>query len=80
MEEIRNIRPVVRNLQNNIAYEYMGGNRYKNLITGVEGEVPEEKAKEVFVFNVEATNLFNDYPMVEELMRRLKLRLEKSRP
>ena len=41
---------IVRNIQNNQLYQYMGGTKYKNLITGVEGEVADDIAKKLFRF------------------------------
>lgn len=69
---------IVRNIQNNIAYEYLGNNVFKNLVTGVCGEVPTEKAQKVFKINVELTTLCNDFPEIKNLINTLKLKIEKQ--
>lgn len=69
------MKPILRNISNNEAYEFLGGNGYRNLRTGKEGEVPEEKAKNVFKFNIEATELINEYPLIETMIKQLNLRL-----
>lgn len=70
------MRPIVRNIQNNDAYEFLGGNRFKNLRTEKEGEVVEEKAKDVFKFNIEATELINEYPIIETMIKQLNLKFD----
>lgn len=72
------MKPILRNINNNEAYEFLGGNKYRNLRTGKEGEVPEEKAKDVFKFNIEATEIINEYPEVENLIRTLNLKFDVS--
>jgi hypothetical protein len=69
---------IVRNIQNNTYYRYLGENRYRNLITGVEGEVPEEQASKVFKISVEMTYLCENFPNVEELINRLKLKKDED--
>jgi len=68
------MRPIVRNIQNNDAYEFLGGNKFKNLRTGKEGEVAEEKAKDVFKFNIEATEMINEFPIIETMIKNLNLK------
>lgn len=68
---------IVRHTKTNVPYEYLGGNRYKNLTTNQEGEVSKEKAAEIFVVNLEATQIFNDYPLVKELVQKLNLKIDK---
>lgn len=70
------MKPVCRNIQNNDAYEFLGGNRFRNLRTGKEGEVDENKAKDVFRFNIEATELINEYPIIEEMIKVLNLKFD----
>lgn len=69
---------IVRNIQNNTYYRYLGENRYRNLITGVEGEVSEEQANKVFKISVEMTYLCENFPNVEELINRLKLKRDED--
>lgn len=68
---------IVRNIQNNTLYRYLGENKYRNLITLQEGEVPEEKAREIFKINVEATVILNEFPEVENMINKLNLKFEK---
>lgn len=68
---------IVRNIQNNQLYRYLGGNKFRNIVTGKEGLVEDEKAREVFKINVEATAILNEYPLVEELIEKLKLKIDK---
>lgn len=69
---------IVRNIQNNILYRYLGENKYRNLITLQEGEVPEEKAREILKINVEATYILNEFPEIENLINKLNLKIEKT--
>lgn len=71
------MKPIVRNIQNNCLYSFLGGNTFLNLQTGKKGEVDEEKAKEVFRFNIEATEMINEYPIIELMIREIGLRYEK---
>ena len=68
---------IVRNVQNNVLYRYLGENKYRNLITLEEGEVLEEKARELFKINIEATHILSEYPEVEKMINKLKLKIEK---
>jgi hypothetical protein len=71
--------PVVRNLQNNFFYLYLGNNKFRNIGTGQEGEVDDEKAKDLFVINCEATIVFNEYPMVQELIQKCNLKFDNTK-
>jgi DNA-binding response OmpR family regulator len=64
---------VVRNIQNNQLYKYVGGTTYINVITGRSGEVSDDVAKRIFKINLGATDMLNKYPNVEELINRLEL-------
>jgi hypothetical protein len=68
---------IVRNIQNNQLYRYLGDNKFRNIVTGKEGLVEDEKAREVFKINVEATGILNEYPLVEDLIEKLKLKIDK---
>lgn len=57
-------------------YEYLGENKFRNIRTGVEGIVPDEKAREIFKFNVEASMIFHEYPIVKELIRKLNMQID----
>lgn len=69
--------PIVRNIQNNDLYSFLGGTTFVNLRTGKRGEVNEDKAKEVFKFNIEATEMINEYPIIELMVKQLQLKFEK---
>lgn len=69
---------IVRNIQNNTFYRYLGGNKYRNLITGVEGEISEELARKLFKINVEMTALCEDFPNIEKLIQSLQLKADKD--
>lgn len=73
------MRPICRNIQNNDAYEYCGENKFKNVRTGKEGVVDDEMARKVFRFNVDATNLINDFPLVENLIKSLNLKFDNNK-
>lgn len=68
---------VVRNIQNNQLYKYIGGNTFINVITGKSGEVPDEVAKRIFKISLPATDILNKYPNVELLIKELELINEK---
>lgn len=68
---------MLRNIQNNDIYEFLGGNRFRNLRTAKEGDVDEEKAKDVFKFNLEATELINEFPIIETMIKELNLKFDK---
>jgi hypothetical protein len=68
---------IVRNIQNNFLYRYLGENKYRNLTTLQDGEVPEEKAREIFRINIEATSILNEYPEIENMINKLQLKFEK---
>lgn len=69
---------IVRNIQNNNLYRYLGENKYRNIMTGVEGEIPEEMARKIFKINLEMTELCENFPNVEKLIFALKLKMDKN--
>lgn len=69
---------IVRNIQNNQLYQYLGGNKYKNLITGVEGEVPDDMAKKIFKINLQATKIVHDFPVIQTLISELGLTIDNN--
>lgn len=71
-----NIKPICRNIQTNDLYAYQGENNFKNLRTGAEGSLEEDKAREFLRMNVEATQIINNYPIVAELIQKLNLKIE----
>lgn len=72
------MRPICRNIQNDEAYEYLGGNSFKNIRTGVIGDVETELAQKIFRFNVEATQMMFEYPIIEELINVLNLKFDNT--
>lgn len=67
---------IVRNIQNNDLYQYLGNNKFKNLRTLNEGEIDEETAQKIFRINMDATILISQYPMIPEFINKLKLKIE----
>jgi len=70
---------IVRNIQNNDAYEYLGNNVFQNLRTLKSGQVDEETARKIFRINLDATELINEYPMIKELINKLNLKFDKNK-
>lgn len=68
------MKPICRNIQNQDAYEFLGGNRFRNLRTGAEGEVADDVAKKVLKFNIDATEIINEFPLVAEMIKVLNLK------
>jgi hypothetical protein len=68
---------IVRHIKTNTLYRYLGSDRYKNIYTGAEGIIAPEKAKQIFVINIELTQILSDYPLIEEMIFRLKMVAEK---
>lgn len=69
---------ILRNIQNNHLYRYLGGNRYRNIMTGVEGEIGEDVAQKIFKINLELTEVCENFPNVEKLIHTLKLKMDKD--
>lgn len=69
---------VVRHKQTNDLYYFIGGNKFRNIRSGVEGEVPDEVAQRSFAINLEATVLINEHPMICELIKVLNLKMDKN--
>lgn len=69
-------RPIVRNKTTSDLYEYVGENVFRNLRTGQSGKVTDEAAQKTFVFNIEASNILNEYPLVFEMIEKLNLKHE----
>jgi hypothetical protein len=69
---------VLRHIKTNALYRHIAGNEYENIMTGQRGEVPEDVARKIFVINVDATGICNRYPLVEEIIKQLQLKIEKQ--
>lgn len=74
---MQDFKPVVRNVQNNDLYFYEGGLRFTNIRTGKSGDIETEIAEKVLKINVEATQIINEYPEIENLIKTLNLKFEK---
>jgi hypothetical protein len=64
---------IVRNLLNGQYYRYHGNDVYENIITGVRGKISPIAARKNLRISIEETAIFNEYPLVEELVKKLKL-------
>ncbi len=60
---------IVRNIQNNNLYRYLGDNKYRNIMTGIEGEIDEAVASRIFKINLELTDLCENFPNIEIMSR-----------
>jgi hypothetical protein len=69
---------VLRNIQNNDLYRHLENNVFRNIRTGQEGTMSDEMAQKVFKINVEATEICNEYPLVEEFIKALNLKSNKT--
>lgn len=75
--EINNGIAIVRHIKTNKLYRYLGNDEYINLFTGKSGKVKPEDAQKMFIINLEMTQLISEYPMIEEMITRLKLIIDK---
>jgi len=65
---------IVRNIQTNDLYRYHGGDEYTNVRTGKRGEIKPELAQKIFKINLDATELCEEYPLIEKLINTLGLK------
>jgi hypothetical protein len=65
---------IVRNIQTNDLYRYHGGDEYTNIRTGVRGVIKPELSQKIFKINLEATELCEEFPMIEILMKTLNMK------
>jgi ribosomal silencing factor RsfS len=70
------MKPIVRH-KNGDCYEW-DGEKFTNLRTLKSGVVDDEKAREIFKFNVEASQIFHDYPIVKSLLNKLNMKIVKD--
>jgi hypothetical protein len=70
---------ICRNIQNNHIYRHTGGSCFINLTTGATGNIDEKTANSVLKINTELTYICNQYPIVELLIRKLELKIEKTK-
>lgn len=76
MKHYSKVGAVLRNTQKDHAYLHLGEQRYRNLTTGVEGEIPDDIAKKIFLLNVELTEMIAINPEIENLITKLNLKFE----
>lgn len=65
---------IVRNIKNDFFYRYLGQNKFLNIATGITGVVTDEAAQKTFRIRLEETELFNEFPLIEELINKLNLK------
>jgi len=63
------MKPICQHIKTKAHYEYLGENKFRNIETGKEGEVDEDKAAKVFNFNPELSEMCHDYPDVLGLLK-----------
>ena len=69
---------IVRNIQNDDLYLYLGNDEYENLRTKTRGKIAPELAQKTLKINVEATYLYHNYPNFVELISKLNLKVDKQ--
>jgi hypothetical protein len=69
---------VCRNIQNKDLYLYISDDRWRNLRTNAEGNVPPETAQKILLLNVEATYFYNENNLFAELINKLNLKIDKT--
>lgn len=68
-------KPIVRNINTNDLYDW-DGEKFTNLRTGVSGTVTDVAAQKTFLFNLAATEMINEYPLIAELINKLDLKYD----
>lgn len=71
------MKPIVRHIKTSELYEW-DGEKFTNLRTGKSGVVDDETARKIFKFNVEASTIFHEYPIVKQLLSKLNMKLFKD--
>ena len=67
---------IVRHKTTNTLYRHIEGDIFQNIVTDVIGEVPPEIAQKIFAISLDATELCNEHPNIEMLIRGLNLKIE----
>jgi hypothetical protein len=68
---------IVRNLQNDKLYEYLGEDTYRNIATGTIGKVDPDMAQRIFQINVAASKFISENPLIAEMITALNLKTTK---
>jgi hypothetical protein len=68
---------ILRHKNTNTLFRHVKDNIYRNLCTGVEGEILPERAKEIFAISLDATALLNgeNGNKIERLISSIKLKI-----
>lgn len=69
-------KPVVRNVNTNDLYFYEGDNKFVNIRSGKDGRVTDAAAQKTFLINQECSVMFNEFPLVAELINKLDLKYD----
>jgi len=69
------MKPICQHKKNKDMYRYEGDNKFTNMRTNQSGEVSDELANKIFIFCPEVSETIKDYPIVEEMISRLQLKL-----
>ena len=67
---------ILKNIQTGDLYRNIEGNTFKNLRTGVSGDIPKELTNKILHIDYNASMILNKYPHLEELIYRMKLKIE----
>ena len=67
--------PVLYNIKNGESYQYLGLDKYRNIRTLVEGIIAPETAKKYLLFDVNASQMLNEFPLITEMANRLNLKI-----
>lgn len=68
----------LRHKKNNDLYCHIEGEKYLNVRTNKEWDIPDEIESDIFILNTSATLIINEYPLVGEFIHRLGLKIEGS--
>jgi hypothetical protein len=61
--------PICAHKVTNALYYFRGGVLFENIVTGKQGEVPEDSAKKIFVMLPAISQCVHDFPEVEGLLK-----------
>jgi len=69
------MNPIVRHIKSGDLYEW-DGEKFTNLRTKKSGIVDDETARKIFKFNMDASEIFHEFPLVKELINKLNLKAD----
>jgi hypothetical protein len=73
---LENKTAILRNIKTDVLYRHISGTTYRNIATGVSGEIPDEIASKHLVINTELSLMLNKNCQIERLIEGLGLRYE----